>query len=394
MSFMSSGLPLAAQMPVWVTGASEALNGLVEQESAQVEKAAGIGKQIFFDRNLSEPKGVSCASCHDPRHAFADPRPVSPGAVVGQVGRRNAPSLMYAALIRPMVQENRANAKGQLEQVWEGGLFHDGRAGDLLQQVRQPLFTAHEMNLPSPAVLAQRLRESAYAAELKTWVGDSGWQNDKDLNEKAYRALVEFLREPLFRPFDARIDDYLAGNESALNEAEKRGLEVFKNDGKCADCHWLEADQWVKPLLSDYGYDNVGAPARGQADLGLAGVTQKDEDLGKFRAPTLRNVALTAPYFHNGSIATLQEVMEFYNKRDVEPQRWGKTDYPATVNHENMGNLKLSDQQVRDLTALMDAFTDRSLMKFRESKAELPEAPAGAPLTREVNLMLPALNQP
>lgn len=385
---------LFALPPLYVTGPSAALEGMATAESEQVKNAAAIGKQIFFDPNLSDPVGVSCASCHDPRHAFSDPRPVSPGAVPGRVGTRNAPSLMYAALIRPITQENRVSSNDEMATVWEGGLFHDGRSHDLLDQVRQPLFTAHEMNLPSPAALAQRLRKAAYAPQLRAWLGEALWENDQELNEKAYRALVEFLREPIFRPFDARIDDFLAGDDTALSEAEKRGLEVFRNAGKCADCHLLEADQWVKPLLSDYGYDNIGAPSRGKPDPGLGAITKQAGELGQFRAPTLRNIALTAPYFHNGSIATLKEVMEFYNKRDVEPQRWPKTDYPATVNHDDMGDLKLTEQQVSDLTALMDAFTDRSLLTFRKSEAQLPTAPASAPPTNAVRMFLPTLRQP
>jgi cytochrome c peroxidase len=381
-------------MSLALTGPSEALSSSAEEESKQMSGVPDIGKHIFFDRKLSEPVGVSCASCHDPRHAFADPRPVSPGAVAGTVGTRNAPSLMYAAFIRPIITVSVVSASGEVSMAQEGGLFHDGRARDLLEQVRQPFFTKHEMNLPSQAELAKRLRTASYADALRAKAGDEVWGDDQKLNQFAFRALVEFLREPLFRPFDARIDDFLAGNEQALNAAEKRGLDVFRNAGKCADCHLLEAELWGKPLLSDFGYDNIGAPSSGVADAGLGGISKKPEEMGQFRAPTLRNIALTAPYFHNGSVATLREVMEFYNKRDVEPQRWGKTDYPGTVNREDMGDLKLTDQQISDLTALMDAFTDRTLLELQKSKAELPAAPASAPPTNEIRMLLPSLEHP
>ena len=121
---------------------------------------------------------------------------------------------------------------------------------------------------------------------------------------------------------------------------------------------------YKRQLLSDYGYDNLGVPSRGEKDPGL-GLRKGSELLGQFRAPTLRNIALTAPYMHNGSLATLREVVVFYNKRDIEPKRWGRTDYPKTVNHEDMGNLGLTDHEVNALIALMSAFTDRSLKNMK-----------------------------
>jgi cytochrome c peroxidase len=224
------------------------------------------------------------------------------------------------------------------------------------------------------------LRESNYAADLREL-------DDEQLAYEAYMALVAFLREPFFRPFDARIDDYLAGNKTALNAAEIRGLAVFRGAGGCADCHLLEATDWPQPLLSDFGYDNLGVPSKGELDPGLAASKGKGE-LGKFRAPSLRNVALTAPYMHNGAIATLREVMEFYNKRDLEPERWGPTDYPNTVNREDMGNLELSEEHLADLLALMDAFTDRSLLAIKPGQ-RFPKAPAGTPSSAKMRLFFP-----
>jgi cytochrome c peroxidase len=132
--------------------------------------------------------------------------------------------------------------------------------------------------------------------------------------------------------------------------------------------------------LSDFGYDNLGAPSIGGKDPGLGGVSGRKNEMGQFRSPTLRNIALTAPYLHNGSIKTLKEVMEFYNKRDVEPERWGKTDFPETVNHDDMGDLKLTDQEVDDLVALMHTFTDKNLLEMKEGD-ELPKTPEGVPST-------------
>ena len=232
-------------------------------------RAADIGRQIFLDTNLSRPSGQGCVSCHQPSAAFADPRAVSPGAVAGRQGKRNAPSLMYAALIPSLAYEDIQTKEGMEIYAWEGGLFHDGRARDLFEQVQQPLFDPHEMNLPDEPAFASLLRAAKYADAFREWVGEDVWKDDCQLTYHAYRALVEFLREPMFRPFDARIDDYLAGNERALTKAEKRGLDVFRDAGKCADCHFLEPSSWARPLLSDFGYDNLGVPSRGDKDPGL-----------------------------------------------------------------------------------------------------------------------------
>ncbi len=369
---------VAAVEPVKVTD---------EGRVSSLQMAVKLGQEIFLDTGLSRPVGQACVSCHLPSAAFADPRPVSLGAIKGRTGRRNAPSLMYAALIPSFAYEDLFTKDGSEVYAYEGGLFHDGRARDLFEQVQQPFFDHNEMNLSGLADLANRLRASAYAAEFEAWIGKERWNDDSQLTYHAFRALVEFLKEPMFRPFDARIDDYLAGNKEALSTAELRGLEVFRGGGKCADCHFLEPTVWTPALLSDFGYDNLGVPSRGEKDPGL-GAKIGAEGMGQFRAPSLRNVELTGPYMHNGSIATLQEVMEFYNRRDLETERWGSTDYPETVNREDVGKLNLTDQQVKDLVALMSAFTDRSV-KEQKSGQRFPKAPVGIPSTTAKRLYFP-----
>ncbi|MCH1508928.1 MAG: c-type cytochrome [Akkermansiaceae bacterium] len=339
-----------------------------------------IGRKIFMDTSLSQPVGQGCVSCHDPKAAFADARRVSPGAVNGRKGRRNAPTLMYAALIPPIAAEDFYDEEGELIYVLEGGLFLDGRAHDQFEQVLMPFFNKDEMNLSGPADLAARIRKSEYASDFKKLVGGKVWGNDGKLVDQVYHSLVAFLREPMFRPFNARIDDFWKGDVKALNDSELRGLALFQSKAGCAQCHPLGVGTWPEPLLSDFGYDNLGAPSIGGKDPGLGGVSGRKNEMGQFRSPTLRNIALTAPYLHNGSIKTLKEVMEFYNKRDVEPKRWGKTDFPETVNHDDMGDLKLTDQEVDDLVALMHTFTDKNLLEMREGD-ELPKTPEGVPST-------------
>ena len=114
---------------------------------------------------------------------------------------------------------------------FEGGLFHDGRARDQFEQVGQPFFDPDEMNLPDPAALAARLRKSAYANGMKKLIGESAWDDDEQLNFYAFRALVEFLKEPMFRPFDSRFDDFLAGDEDALDDEGDLGAEADPRAG-------------------------------------------------------------------------------------------------------------------------------------------------------------------
>jgi len=347
---------------------------------AEEVSPAVIGRKIFMDTSLSQPVGQGCVSCHDPKAAFADSRRVSPGAVNGRKGRRNAPTLMYAALIPPIAAEDFYDEEGELIYVLEGGLFLDGRAHNQFEQVQMPFFNEDEMNLSGPADLADRIRKSEYAPDFKKLVGGKVWGDDGKLVDQVYHSLVAFLREPMFRPFNARIDDFWKGDVKALNDSELRGLALFQSKAGCAQCHPLGVGTWPEPLLSDFGYDNLGAPSLGEKDPGLGGVSGRENEMGQFRSPTLRNIALTAPYLHNGSIKTLREVMEFYNKRDVEPERWGKTDFPETVNHDDMGDLKLTDQEVDDLVALMHTFTDKNLLEMKEGD-ELPKAPEGVPST-------------
>ena len=249
-------------------------------KTAGASDAASIGREIFLDTNLSRPVGQGCVSCHLPSAAFAEPRPVSLGAVSGKNGNRNAPTLMYAALIPALAYDEFFTKDGEEIFAWEGGLFHDGRARDLFEQVQKPFFNPLEMNLPDSGALATAIRKSDYADAFRKWIGDEAWKDDRKLLYFTYRALVEFLKEPLFRPFDARIDDFLKGDTSALSESEQRGFSTFTGAGMCTDCHFLTRASWEEPLLSDYGYDNFGVPSRGEKDPGLGARTGESRRVG------------------------------------------------------------------------------------------------------------------
>ena len=362
--------------------------------SQSMEKSIGfqIGKAIFLDTNLSNPPGQACISCHLPQYAFADPRPLSIGAIKERQGTRNAPSLMYAALIPSFAYDDFFTPDGDEIYAYEGGLFWDGSARDLFEQVQKPFFHPNEMNLKDIHDFAQRLRQSRYSNELRQLVGDIGWVNDQAVTYQAYLALVTFLRSPIFRPFDSKFDRYLAGDLESLNAKEKRGMQIYINGGKCNDCHPLSARHWDQPLLSDFGFDNLGVPSVGKPDGGLGVHTGNREELGQFRSPSLRNVAITAPYMHNGSLKTLREVIEFYNDRDTPKSRWKQTDFPETVNRDDLGNLKLNDLEIDDLIAFLHCFTDQCIENMREGE-RFPVPPKGTPSTEEKSLYFPGWTQ-
>ena len=361
----------------------------VDPETSQkIAVLAEIGQSIFLDKTLSQPEGLACVNCHDPRHAFADPRPQSAGAVMNRFGTRNAPSLMYAALIPSFAYDEFFTADGDEIYAYEGGLFWDGRARDLFEQVQKPFFHGNEMNLKDEQELARRLRQSDYSEKLKNLVGTKHWNSDSVVTYQAYLSLVEFLRSPMFRPFDSKLDAYHDGNELILSDAEKRGMKIYLEKGKCNSCHPLSANHWERPLLSDFGYDNLGVPSDGAPDRGLGEHTGNTEEIGQFRSPSLRNVVLTAPYMHNGSLKTLREVIEFYNSRDTPQSRWKTTDFPKTVNRSDLGNLQLSKAEIEDLLAFLHCFTDQCLQE-RTNPNSFPVPPKHTPSSQTKQLYFP-----
>jgi len=240
---------------------------------APSEAGVALGRRLFFDPALSRDRSVSCASCHDPRHAFAGTERVSTG-VAGRVGGRNAPTLV--------------NRVAGLAHFW------DGRADDLVEQALGPLFAPLEMDMDEALVL-ERLAEQGYAREFRAVYGQ-----DPSLALLA-RALAEFELTLLSgdAPFDRH--EWL-GEEEALDASARRGLALFRGQARCTLCH-------TGTNFSDEQFHHVGTAA---GDDGRLAVTGDEADRGRFKTPTLRNVALTAPYMHDGQLATLAEVVAHY----------------------------------------------------------------------------------
>ncbi|MFK7996733.1 MAG: cytochrome-c peroxidase [Granulosicoccus sp.] len=323
---------------------------------------AGLGERLFIDTNLSSPVGQSCGSCHSEDNGFVDPdsqNPSSLGANGGNFGKRNTPSLFYINQIPDAQVVVRPHPATQVPQEFEfGGFFIDGRAATLEEQAKLPLFNTAEMALPSRLELLTRIQQSDYSKEFQAHFGEDVFDSaDKTLVSVA-SALAEFQRSDKFSPFNSKFDRVKRG-ESTFTESEARGEALFNGQALCSACH---ASPNQPELFSDLLYHNVGAPRNEKllsdigdpkfVDLGLGGITKDPADNGQFRTPILRNVALTAPYMHNGVFATLREVVEFYNS-GTAPSEVPGANVPPFI-----GNLLLNATQIDDLVAYMNTFTD------------------------------------
>lgn len=315
-----------------------------------------LGKKIFFDTTLSTPVGKSCASCHSPATGFADPKheAFSEGAT-GLRGKRNSPSIAYLAF-QPDMYYNSDDG------TWIGGFFLDGRQPTLATQAGVPLLEEREMNNRTKDVVVNKIKNAAYK-NLFTKVFGNFSDDSLDFDKVTF-ALEAFEKSKQVNTFSSKYDYFITGKVE-LTPQEMRGLNLFVNSkkGNCAACHSLEPDAiYGKVLLSDFSYDNIGVPTNpnqisGVPDLGL-GVTKNDiNENGKFKVPSLRNVAITAPYFHNGIFSTLEEAVQFYNERDIN-SKFQTPEVAQNKNMDELGNLKMTKQEVNDLVVFLKTLTD------------------------------------
>jgi len=273
------------------------------------EKVA-LGKRLFSDPILSADRTVSCATCHLPDRSFAGPDQLAIG-VRGQKNRRNAPTLLNVA--------------------YAPALFWDGRAATLEEQALQPIADPREM-ASSPDEAVDRLRaDASYVAQFRTALGGPVTK------ENLARALASFERTLLSG--DNAVDRFRAGQVADLNEDAKQGLWLFEGRGGCWKCH-------SGSTMTDGRFHNTGI-GWGGGDLGRYEVTQRDLDRGAFKTPTLRDVARTAPYMHDGSIATLEEVVRYYGK--------GGNSNPHL--DRDLKPIEFSDADVRHLVAFLKALS-------------------------------------
>ncbi len=334
-----------------------------------------LGQKLFNDTNLSTPAGQSCATCHDTTAGFADPdatvnNPVSVGADSVSFGNRNAPTAAYAFFIPPFRLDPNDG--------YVGGQFMDGRASTLVDQAKGPFLNPLEMANTSKSEVIQKIVNSTYANQFEEVYG-SGSLGDVDAAyDNVADAIAAFESSSVFAPFTSKFD-YVQAGAASFTAQEQRGFDLFSNQNtaRCVNCHTLEPAS--APLFTNFTYSNIGTPINPNnpdpgIDIGLAGnpnlTTSPVAERGKFRVPTLRNVALTAPYMHNGVLQTLDEVMLFYNESQdnlcfpdttllVRPiVCWPLPEVSENLESNDVGFLSLSQQDMNDIVAFLNTLTD------------------------------------
>ncbi|HWF17983.1 MAG TPA: cytochrome c peroxidase [Verrucomicrobiae bacterium] len=322
----------------------------IPPDNPQTPQKIALGEKLFFDGRLSADGTVACATCHDPARAFTDGRPVSIG-IHGLAGQRNSPTVL--------------NALYNKTQFW------DGRVMTLEEQAELPIINPVEMGqttLDAAVAALQRIKE--YQDAFQTVFGRP--PNGPDLR----RAIASYERTLL--SFNSPFDRFMAGNANAIDDSAKRGWKLFNNQGRCNKCHALTDNQPNLTSFTDNDFHNIGVGiirhkvvplarkaarlvnsgnstaidrAAIQSELSVVGrflVTKKQSDIAAFKTPDLRNVLITAPYFHDGSEQTLWDVMDHYNKGDGLQNPFLDQDIQP---------LALGENDINDLVALMASLT-------------------------------------
>jgi cytochrome c peroxidase len=337
----NTGVPPGIDPVAWATIYVPADNQLNPDRIA-------LGRKLYFDTRLSRDGTVSCATCHDVSRGFTDRRNVSEG-VGDHLGRRSSPTTMNAALFQSM--------------------FWDGRAVTLEDQAKLPILNPIEMGHPDGAAAVKAIEaDPAYGALFQKAYGRA--PNYDDVG----RAIASFERTLVF--LDAPFDKYMTGDTNAISPAAQRGLVLFGGKARCVSCHMLNPSN---PLGTDNLFHNIGVSARTrnfedlarkglaavkegsdqraldnlalETDLGELGrfiVTRNRSDIGAFKTEQLRNAGITAPYMHDGSLRTLWDVIDHYNKGgETNPYLDG-----------GIEPLNLSESEIDDLVAFLFTLTD------------------------------------
>ncbi len=296
---------------------------------------------------------------------------------------------MYSAY-SPAFHSEIDEESAEKAQHYVGGQFFDGRANSLEEQAKGPFLNPLEMNNSKVGVV-RGVALSSYVLRYIKIFGVKSLSSAETAFDNIAKALAAFERTKALNSFTSKYDYYLMNDKRSgiLSLQETRGLKVFndKKKGNCAACHTSELEAGSdndiddkKVMFTDFTYDNLGVPANVRTgaeiakgvDLGLYETSKRDEDKGRFKVPTLRNIVLTAPYMHNGYFKTLSGVIDFYATRDVKkkcPQLvsdteaikmncWPAAEYEPTVNHEELGHLNLSTQDKEDLEVFLGTLTD------------------------------------
>ncbi len=286
---------------------------------------AELGRLLYFDPRLSADGQVSCASCHDPRHAFADGKAVSNG-IKGLAGTRSAPTVI-----------NRAYSMAQ---------FWDGRAASLEEQAKGPMQNPIEMGNTHAGVVDNIRKVPGYVAMFKKVYDTENFDIDHVAG-----AIATFERTVLSG--NSPYDRYKAGQKNALTPQQVRGMNVYFNKAKCDQCH-----EGINFTTNAYHNLGVGMD-KPSPDPGRAAFTKNDADFGAFKTPTLRDIERTAPYMHDGSLKTLEEVVAYYNKGGN----------PNKYLDERMKPLNLTEGEQKDLVAFLKSLNGEGWQKIQAPKS-------------------------
>lgn len=394
---LAAALSRSAPAPVRVSTVASA-NASVTASTSAAPKIAEpeapsplveVGRAIFFDKDLSDPPGTSCASCHDPERAFSgfngSDRGVARGSRDGHFARRASPSVLYLKYTPKFVYL--LDDDDALAAAPHGGFFWDGRADTIHELIKQPLTNPDEMNNRDPTSIAAKIAKASYAAAFTRYFGASA-DADRTLTNVGL-ALEAFLTSAELAPFSSRFDNYVRGR-GKLTPYEMQGMRLFKDPGKggCVGCHrfYDTATEPAESMFTDYGYDAVAVPrndrlpAGRKPDLGLCERADRQqpsngpENCARFRTPSLRNVAVKGSYMHNGVFTSLRDVVAFYATRAVDPKRWYKSgvkfeDVPAPYRKNvNVSSIPynrregdvapLNDAEIDAIVAFLQTLTD------------------------------------
>ena len=370
-----------------------------------------LGQELFFDKSLSHNGNQSCGSCHNPSASFTDPdksHPTSQGDTPDVFGKRNAPSVNYAAYSPTFHFDTD-------EGLWIGGQFLDGRAATLEDQAKAPFVGILEMGLGNHAEVIDRLKNGPAANLFLDVYGPGAFNDVENAYDNLAKSIAAFERTQQLSPFSSKFDAYLK-NQVQLTPHEKRGLELFSDPmkGNCSACHISDpGPNGEPPLFTDFTYDNIGIPKNYDSDflylptefnpdgvdfsdLGLGGTVNDPDLYGAFKVPSLRNIGVTAPYTHNGYFNSLLDVVDFYATRDVKPVCpdshisaadaeligcWAKAEFGDTMNVDELGNLPLTGEDMQDIVAFLNTLTDGYVVD-----TEIPEPPVWAMIVAGLGL--------
>ncbi|QLB13401.1 cytochrome c peroxidase [Bisgaardia hudsonensis] len=367
--------------------------------TTQTLSKSELGEKLFFDKDLSFYQNQSCATCHNPDHAYTDNRKTVANGIASQgsdehsFGDRNTPTAAYAKFSPKFHFNSKKNE-------YIGGQFLDGRAANLAEQAGGPPVNPVEMAMANEAEVINRIKaKPIYRDNFIKLYGQEVWDSTDTAYMAMKDAIANYEKTDIFAPFDSKYDRYLRGEyELTLLEDLGRTLFFSNNNLKCMECHSLEKREDLKnETFTNYEYHNIGVPsnpemirlnklAKDFKDTGLAKnptITDEKEKMaqqGKFKVPTLRNIAITAPYMHNGVFKDLRTVVLFYDKYNnpenkINPEtgkEWAEPEVEGTLNMDKLQAKKLNDRKVDALVAFMETLTDKRyeplLEKMKQEK--------------------------